>query len=153
MNKLNSWLIGSARAALIAAATMWEGTRYTPYDDIGGVLTVCPDIVRTKHYTPAECNAYLKTELGTHGVGVLKCTNVPLSRNQYEAFTLFAYKVGTSAFCNSSLAKKLNAGDYVGACNGLMEWSKARVNGVLTTVNGLARRRAFERDMCLRGTS
>lgn len=158
MNKVNAWLIGSASAALLTAASVWEGTRYTPYDDIAGVLTVCqghtgPDIVRTKRYTPAECAQYLKDELGTHGAGVLKCTHVPLSRNQYEAFTLFAYNVGTAAFCSSSLLKKLNAGDYVGACHGLMAWNKARVNGVLTAVNGLTRRRAFERDMCLRGAT
>ncbi len=152
----NKWAIGFVSAATIAAATLWEGTRYTPYDDIAGVLTVCqghtgPDIVRAKRYTPEECASYLKAELGEHGAGVLRCVDVPLSRDEYAAYSLFAYNVGTTAFCESSLRKKLNKEDRVGACNGLLAWDKARVNGQLVSVKGLANRRQFERELCLKG--
>jgi lysozyme len=153
-NLKNKWLVGSISATLIAGATLWEGTRYTPYDDIVGVLTVCQgytgsDIVRTKTYTPVECKTYLKRELAEHAEHVLRCTKVPLSQNQYDAFTLFTYNVGGAAYCNSSLLKKLNAGDYVGACNGLMAWTYAGGKHV----PGLANRRKFERDLCLRGAT
>lgn len=153
-NPRNKWLIGSVGAALIAGAALWEGDRYTPYEDIVGVLTVCqgytgPDIVRTKTYTPNECRTILKRELGEHGAAVLKCTNVPLSQNQYDAFTLFTYNVGGTAFCKSSLLKKLNSGDYVGACNGLLAWVYAGGK----YVQGLYNRRKFERDICLKGST
>lgn len=153
-NPRNKWLIGSVGAVLIAGATLWEGNRYTPYEDMVGVLTVCqgytgPDIVRTKTYTPTECRTILTRALGEHGAAVLKCANVPLSQNQYDAFTLFTYNVGGPAFCKSSLLKKLNAGDYVGACNGLLAWSYA--DGKY--VQGLNNRRQFERRICLKGST
>ena len=49
------------------------------------------------------------------------------------------------AFCNSSLLKKLNQGDHVGACNGLLAWRMAGGKEVA----GLLRRREFERSICL----
>ncbi len=152
----NKWLAGTVSVAVLAGASMWEGTVYTPYEDIAGVLTVCKghtgwDIVPGKKYTPAECDAYLKKELGDHAAGVLACTNVPITQGQFDAYTLFAYNVGTAAYCNSSLLKKLNAGDARGACYGLMDWNKAKVNGQLVPVKGLTNRRQFEMSMCLKG--
>jgi lysozyme len=151
MNFKNKWLIGVVSAALIAATSRWEGTRYVPYRDVGDVWTVCEgyagkDVVPGKTYTPAECKALLTTQLKSKGEEVLQCTTVPLNENQYDAFTLFAYNVGSEAFCKSSLLKKLNAGDYVGACNGLLAWDN--VDG--KPVAGLLARRRFERDWCVR---
>lgn len=149
-NLRNSWLIGSVSACLIAGATYWEGTRYVPYEDVVGVWTVCqgyaqPDVVRGKTYSKEECSALLKDQLAAHGAAVLKCTAVPLNQHQYDAFTLFTYNVGGTAYCNSSLVKKLNAGDYTGACNGLLAWDWAGGK----RVKGLHNRREFERKLCL----
>lgn len=146
----NKWLAGSVSAALLSGACLWEGTRYTPYEDVVGVWTVCqgyaqPDVIRTKTYTKAECGALLHDQLAEHGAAVLKCTNVPLNQHQYDAFTLFTYNVGGKAFCSSSLARKLNAGDYTGACNGLLAWDVAGGKHVL----GLHNRREYERKLCL----
>jgi len=151
MNFKNTWLVGLVSAALIAATTRWEGTRYVPYQDVADVWTVCDgyagkDVIRNKTYTPAECTALLTTQLKSKGEEVLKCTNVPLNQNQFNAFTLFTYNVGGEAFCRSSLLKKLNTGDYAGACNGLLAWDMA--DGKV--VSGLLARRKFERDWCLR---
>lgn len=155
-NDKNKWLLGGVGASALAGAMLWEGVAPTPYDDIAGVLTVCyghtgSDIVRGKTYTPAECKAYLARELAAHGAGVLKCTDVPLKQEMYDALALFAYNVGTSAYCQSSLRARLNRGDYRGACDGLMDWNKARVGGQLVAVKGLTNRRTFERELCLRG--
>lgn len=141
-----------AGAALVASVTLWEGTRYVPYDDVVGVLTVCQgytgkEIVRGKTYTPEQCKAFLTKELTVHGNGVLRCTKVPLSQKQYDAFTLFTYNVGVQGYCNSSLLRKLNAGDYVGACNGLLKWTYAEGK----YVQGLYNRRLYERNLCLQG--
>lgn len=146
--------IAVATVTLLALLTMDEGTRHVPYRDIAGVLTVCQghtgaDIIPGKRYSKAECDALLVKGATAHGRGVLACTHVPLNQNQYEAFTRFAYNVGVSAYCNSSLLKKLNAGDYKGACDGLLAWNKARVNGVLRPVTGLTNRRKSEREQCL----
>lgn len=152
MNQANKWLLGSlAGSALLASVAMWEGTEYKPYRDIVGVLTVCngytgPDIIPNKTYGKAECDMLLKKELTVHGLGVLKCTKVPLNQNQYDAFASFTYNVGVGAYCNSTLVRKLNAGDYTGACNQLLRWNRAGGK----EVRGLTRRRVAERELCLR---
>ena len=81
-----------------------------------------------------------KTESAIH-----KCVDVPLSQGEYDAFTSFAYNVGTSAFCSSTLVKKLNAGDYSGACQELKRW--VYVKG--RKVQGLVNRREKEFQMCM----
>lgn len=149
MSPRNKWLAGCASAALIACATMWEGTAHVPYEDIVGRLTVCqgyaqPDVVRDKVYSDEECATLLKTQLEAHGDAVLRCSTVALSQREYDAYTLFAYNVGGAAFCGSSLLKRLNAGDHMGACDGLLAWDYAGGK----RVRGLTNRRQFERKMC-----
>lgn len=147
----NKWLAGSVAAALIASAAMWEGTRYVPYEDVVGVWTVCqgyakPDVVRGKTYTKEECADLLKTQLEAHGAAVLRCVNVPINQHEYDAYTLFTYNVGASAFCRSSLLRKLNAGDHKAACDDLLAWTYAGGKHV----PGLLNRRKFERELCLK---
>jgi len=152
VNQANKWLLGSlAGTALVASVSMWEGTEYKPYYDVVGVLTVCngytgPDIIPGKTYGKAECDSLLNKELTEHGMGVLRCTQVPLNQNQYDAFTSFTYNVGVGAYCKSTLLKKLNAGDYTAACNELLRWNKAGGK----VYKGLTRRREAERSLCLK---
>lgn len=151
MNPANRWLVGAVGASLIAAASLWEGTEYTAYSDIVGVLTVCQgytgsDIVQGKRYTSAECDALLTKELGKHSKAVLECVKVPLQRHQYDAFVLFSYNVGSNAFCTSNtVLKPLNAGNYQAACDGLLKWTYAKGR----YIQGLMNRRVYERKMCM----
>lgn len=153
-HQANKPLIGLALAAVVASAALWEGDRRTAYEDIVGVWTVCyghtgKDVVRNRTYTKQECEALLAKDIASHEKGVLKCTNVPLSQDEQHAYTLFAYNVGVNAYCNSSLLKKLNAGDRQGACNGLLKWVYAEGK----YVKGLYNRRVYERQICVRGLS
>lgn len=151
MHPLNRWLLGSVSVAVFTGATLWEGTKTQPYYDIVNVLTVChgytgKDIVKGKIYTKAECKILLEKELKIHADGILKCINVPLSQNQFDAFTLFAYNVGVNAFCSSrTVLQPLNKGNYKQACDGLLRWAYA--DGKY--VQGLYNRRVYERKMCL----
>ena len=81
-----------------------------------------------------------KTETAIH-----KCVNVPLTQKEYDAFTSLAYNIGTSAFCKSTLVKKLNARDYDGACSEIKRWVyfKGKVN------QGLVNRREKEYRTCM----
>lgn len=77
--------------------------------------------------------------------GALKtCVIVPLHQHEYDALVNFAYNIGSSAFCNSTLVKKLNAGDYAGACAEISRWNK-QGKAVLA---GLTNRRRHERAIC-----
>ena len=78
--------------------------------------------------------------------GVLKeCVRVPLHQHEYDAWMQFTYNVGPSAFCNSTALRKLNSGDYAGACDEMLRW--VYVDG--RKVQGLVNRREAERQLCL----
>lgn len=77
-----------------------------------------------------------------------QCVKVPLSQGEYDAYTSFIFNVGGNAFCASTLVKKLNAGDYPGACLELKRW--VYVDGKV--VHGLVKRRNMEFQMCMNKT-
>lgn len=77
--------------------------------------------------------------------GALKqCVTVPLYQHEYDAYVSMAYNIGTTAFCNSTLVKKLNAGQYDAACTEIKRWDK-QAGKVLP---GLTKRRDSEYRMC-----
>jgi len=171
-------LVGAVAAtALFTFTPPFEGTKYTTYRDIAGVLTYCTGATENaawgKTYTPAECRAQLDRDLERHAAGIAKC--IPLARltdGQKVAFVDIAYNIGVSGFCGSTMARRANAGDMVGACNALLAWNKVKVlrpvkgpdgkplkdargkvvmQWVYEEVRGLTRRRQAERELCLKG--
>ncbi len=75
----------------------------------------------------------------------LKDVKVPLNDNEKIALASFIYNVGTGAFKTSTLKKKLDAGDRVGAAKELERWNKQ--NGKV--VQGLINRRNKEKKLFL----
>jgi len=146
-------LVGAVAAtALLSFTPAFEGTKLSTYRDMGGVLTYCTGATENaawgKTYTPAQCRAQLDRDLERHAAGIAMC--IPLARltdGQKVAFVDVAYNIGVSGFCGSSMARRTNAGDMVGACNALLMWNK--VDG--KEVRGLTRRRQAERELCLKG--
>lgn len=150
--------VGLGAVLLLAQPVVerWEGRRNDPYTDIAGVRTVCfgeTYNVRERRYSDAECRALLTASLHKHGSGVRACLDNRAPVQVQAAFVSFAYNVGVSAACGSTAVRKLNAGDYRGACDGLLGWNKVRhpVTRQLVTSKGLANRRADERRLCLEG--
>lgn len=78
------------------------------------------------------------------GKAIARCITVPLYEYEWSAYVAFAYNVGPTAFCRSTLVRKLNAGDYAGACAELSRWTKAGGR----ELPGLVKRRSQERAMC-----
>ncbi len=78
--------------------------------------------------------------------GALKeCVRVPLHQYEYDAFMSLAYNIGPGAFCGSTLVRRLNAGDYTGACNEILRWDRFRGE----PLRGLTLRRQAESRQCL----
>jgi lysozyme len=78
--------------------------------------------------------------------GSLKqCVTVPLHQYEYDSYLSLAYNIGGSAFCNSTLVRKLNAGDYEGACKEILRWNRAGGQ----PVKGLTARREAEYKKCI----
>lgn len=142
-------LIALGIGAAIPLVASFEGLRQAAYLDPVGVPTACFGATKGVRlgqvYTREQCDDLLAKDLLDANAGVNSCVRVPLSDGQRTAFVSFTYNVGRGAFCGSTLVRKLNAGDYVGACNELPRWVYAK--GV--KLPGLVNRREQERALCL----
>lgn len=147
-------ILGAGALALtLPFVTRWEGSIPKTYKDPVGILTACvghtgPELRMGQTWTQAECDEMLAGDLVTAARGVQDCAP-PMSDKELAAWTSFAFNVGVEAFCSSTAARKLNAGDHVGACEEMPKWTKAR--GVV--LQGLVNRRAAERSLCLAGAA
>lgn len=136
-------------ATLVGIATS-EGYRDTAYIPIpGDVPTVgygeTQGVRMGQKTTPDRALVQLLASADKYAQGVKSCVTVPLYSYEFDAYVQFSYNVGVGAFCGSTLVKKLNAGDYVGACNELARWTRSGGR----VVQGLVNRRAAERKLCL----
>lgn len=95
--------------------------------------------------TPPKALARALTDVQQFEGALKQCVRVPLHQHEYDALVSFAYNIGPGAFCGSTLVRKLNAGDYAGACDEMPRWVFAGGR----KVQGLVNRRAAERAQCL----
>ncbi|WP_173506474.1 lysozyme, partial [Marinobacterium sp. xm-m-383] len=77
---------------------------------------------------------------------------VPLTQPQYDALASFIFNLGGANFRTSTLLRKLNAYDYVGAADEFLRWNKQRQGGQMVVLRGLTKRREEERALFLEGT-
>jgi lysozyme len=94
--------------------------------------------------TPVRALVRLLEEADQHAGGVKRCAPVPMFQYEFDAYVSLTYNIGTGAFCSSTLAKKLNAGDYDGACREILKWDKFKGQ----SLPGLAARRQKEYRQC-----
>lgn len=74
---------------------------------------------------------------------------IKLNQNQFDALVSFCYNLGTGIF-KGNLLNALKKEDYESVANQILLYNKARVNGVLTVLRGLDRRRKAERSLFLK---
>ena len=136
-------------AALLVSVMMYEG--YTDKAVIpvpGDVPTIGVGRTEGVHMgdktEPVREMMLLLKNLDKYGNGIKACINVPLYQYELDAFVSLAYNIGINAFCNSTLVKKLNAGDYSGACEQIMIWDKFKGK----PLKGLTNRRSEEYRTC-----
>ena len=135
--------------------TSFEGTRFNAYDDGVGVwtigigTTVYPNGTKIKKgdkCTQEQALEYLQHDLKSFEKTVNDSVKVPLSQNQFDALVSLSYNIGSGAFKNSTLLKKLNAKDFAGAADQFLRWNK----GGGKVLKGLVRRREAERALFLK---
>jgi lysozyme len=115
---------------------------------IGWGTTYLPDGTRIKKgdvCTKEQAEKWLAFEVNEKSKSISKLIKVPVNQNEFSALVSFAYNVGTGAFGKSTLLKKLNAGDRVGAAEEFSKWVKAAGK----TLAGLVRRRRAEKELFL----
>ncbi len=104
--------------------------------------------------TPPKALARALTDLQQFEGALKQCVTVPLAQYEYDALVSFSYNVGSHAFCQSTLVKKLNAEDYAGACSELLRWRFFQGKDCALPANarlcgGLAKRREAEYRQCI----
>jgi lysozyme len=148
-----------AAAVILAApvAMHFEGLRTRPYRDPVGIPTVCygETQLAMRTYTPDQCAAMLRSrQARDYAPAVLRCAPAladPRRRLAFAASIDFAYNAGAGGFCHSSMARAFNAGQFVAGCRAFLLYDKAHVRGRVVVLAGLARRRAAESSLCLKG--
>ena len=159
--KLTATVGAGCCAVLLSYVPQFEGKILRGYADPVGIVTACSGHTKTavlgRPYTEAECEEFLSSDLLEHADGVLKCTpGLKGQTYRLAAATSWAYNVGVRAYCNSTTARRFNAGDYAGGCkamnesdNGTPQWVYAtKPDGTRIVLQGLVKRRAIERSMC-----
>lgn len=72
--------------------------------------------------TPPKALARALADVQKFEGALRQCVTVPLFQHEYDAYLRLAYNIGESAFCSSTLVKKLNGKDYPGACAEILRW-------------------------------
>lgn len=101
--------------------------------------------------TPTRALVKLAQSLDGYAAGVARCVGVPLSQGEFDASLSLAYNIGVAGYCNSSVARRFNALDYWGGCMAILQYDKARIDGTLQRMRGLANRRWEEYNTCIGG--
>lgn len=152
-NQKRGGALAIAGASLLAFVGTWEGSEQVAYADrlAHGLPTVCnghtgPDVKVGEKWTKEQCDAILVKDVEAHGERLLSCITVAINQHEYDAYTSWAYNIGTGAACKSTTIKLLNQGKRQAACDQLLRWDRAGGR----QVRGLTNRRKAERDLCLR---
>lgn len=94
--------------------------------------------------TPPKALQRALSSIFAYEGAVKQCVKVPLHQYEYDSLIRLSFNIGPTAFCNSTLVKKLNAGDYSGACAEISRWDRFQGK----PLRGLTIRRAEERKLC-----
>lgn len=151
MRRMTIGALSLSAAGLIAIAS-YEGFSDRAYIPVeGDVPTIgfgsTDGVQLGDKITVPEALERLRRDVGDAESAIGRCVKVPLSQGEYDAFVSLAFNIGSNAFCASTLVKRLNAGDYDGACAEIRRWVYAGGQ----KLEGLVNRREAEYQMCMEG--
>lgn len=151
-------LTGLALAMGLAIVMPYEGLSYHSYLDPIGIPTVCyghtgTDVQLGQERSAQECEALLQQDLGDALAVVDQSVKVVQPITRRAALASFVYNVGERNFRRSTLLERLNQGDVQAACDEMTRWVYAGHGEHQRALQGLVRRRAMERRLCLYGTN
>lgn len=137
-------------AAALVAIVMHEGYRETAYIPVAGdVPTIgfgtTQGVKPGDKITPPVALQRALNDAERFQGALKQCVKVPLTQNEYDAYISLSYNIGPTAFCGSTLVKKLNAGYYPEACAEILKWDKFKGKPLA----GLTKRRQEEYTKCL----
>lgn len=82
--------------------------------------------------TPVRALVRLRADAGDVEVVLRRCLAAPMLQREWDAFVALAYNTGAAAVCKNSdrsgpstIARRLAAGDYAGACDAILLYDRA----------------------------
>lgn len=138
--------------------TKWEGCVLKPYKDVAGLRTVgVGHLIGANENFPDGVSITMERALELLSKDVEKCEvsikknfTSSLNQNQFDALVSFGFNCGVGVYSNSGVANAVKTGEFDKVPARLLEWNKARVNGVLQEVKGLTSRRKSEGDLFMK---
>ncbi len=142
----------------------FEGFRAAVYKDSAGVPTIGYGTIlyppppqgsgksvtmNDPQITQAQADTYLGYEMSLKAAAIAPSLQKEATLHQAAAMLSLAYNIGSGAFKSSTVLRKFNAGDIMGAADAFLMWDKATVDGKLQVVDGLHNRRVAERNVFL----
>ena len=123
----------------------FEGCELEAYKCAAGVWTIgyghTKDVQEGDVWNKEKAEFMLWRELeDEYEVYVNDLVTVPINQSQFDALVSWVYNLGPANLKNSTMLKKLNAGEYEEVPSQMKKWNKA--NGKV--LEGLIRRRAAE---------
>lgn len=150
--KIGVPVLAGSLAIATPLVSHFEGKRLSAYRDAIGVPTVCYGHTQTARIgqtlSNEECTRLLQRDLGDAFAAVDRHVDVDLPDTRRAALASWVFNLGEGALMRSTLLRKLNAGDTIGACDEMLRWVYAGGE----KLRGLVRRREVERELCLIGT-
>ncbi|MDE2427326.1 MAG: lysozyme [Burkholderiales bacterium] len=134
LDPVNIWTIGWGHAIT------YQGRFLKGDADRAQVKALYPNGI-----TLAQATSLLQTDLMNAGRDVSSVVTVSLNDNEFGALTSFTFNLGIGNLRSSTLLRKLNAGDRMGAADQFNVWIMAGGK----PMPGLIKRRAAERALFL----
>lgn len=144
--------LGAAGEALIKGS---ETLSLMSYPDSKGVWTIAWG--HTGWFAPGvpvgpgqTCNAdqaeqWFLGDTGWAVTGVMRCLDVQVTQNQFDALVDFTFNEGVTALAHSTLVRDINEGNLDSAANEFLKWDYCGSE----ELEGLERRRQAERTLFL----
>lgn len=151
-NRGRTFIVSSILVGLVATYEGFSDKAYVPLP--GDKPTIFYGATEYADGTPVKIGdtgteeqgrKLLKHDIDKFSKGISKCISVPVNQNEVDAYTSLSFNIGIGAFCKSTLVKKLNEYNYVGACKEILRWNifKGKIS------KGLDNRRKDEYKICI----
>ncbi len=129
----------------LALTEGFEGCRLIAYQDVRGIWTIGyghtgSDVVTGLVITQTQAEALLVSDVAAAVACVNHAVLVDITQDEFDALVDFTFNAGRGAFLQSTLLRKLNAGDIAGTAAQFALW----VNAGGVKCSGLVRRREAE---------
>ena len=140
----------SLSAATLVAMALHEGYRGDAYmPTLNDVPTIgfgtTASVKLGDRITPERALVRLLADASRFEQAVKRCAPVPMHDYEFQAYVSLTYNIGEGAFCRSTAARLLTAGDYAGACRAILMWDKQAGKPLA----GLTKRRQDEYKRCI----